>query len=129
MGYKNVDEQKAYQREWYEARKAAYRKRSAERYQLRKAWLALFFKDIFCIVCRESCQHCIDLHHLDPSLKEGTIAQLYRNGASKMRVIAEMQKCVALCSNCHRKLHADLLCLLSPETIIVPPSVVGAWVA
>jgi hypothetical protein len=60
-----------------------------------------------CRVCREAEPVALDLHHLDPSTKEGNPSSLYGNSSDKIR--KEIRKCVVLCANCHRKLHAGLL--------------------
>jgi len=43
-------------------------------------------------------------HHLDPSIKEATIASMLTN-TTFTEVIAELQKCILLCSNCHLVTH------------------------
>lgn len=58
-----------------------------------------------CKVCFESDDSCLDLHHLDPSKKDGNISQFCRNRPFKS-ILQEINKCVVLCSNCHRKFHA-----------------------
>jgi hypothetical protein len=60
------------------------------------------------------CEHCgynkcpsvFDFHHLDPNKKDFAISS---NGHSRSwdRVKKELDKCILLCSNCHRELHAD----------------------
>lgn len=60
-----------------------------------------------CIICGESEPVCIDFHHIDPNEKEFTIGK-YRS-RSKEWLTQEISKCVCLCSNCHRKVHAGLL--------------------
>jgi hypothetical protein len=59
-----------------------------------------------CAICGEKDPRCLDLHHKDPSEKEFAISQ--GCGYSPTRLIKEMEKCVVLCSNCHRKLHRPL---------------------
>lgn len=56
-----------------------------------------------CIICGESEPVCIDWHHIDPSTKSFTIGANF----SKARnlILEEIQKCVCLCANCHRKVH------------------------
>jgi hypothetical protein len=57
------------------------------------------------------CQHCgenhpavLDLHHLDPSVKD-----MDPSAASGRRLFyEEASKCIVLCSNCHRKEHYRL---------------------
>lgn len=59
------------------------------------------------------CEHCgydkylgaLDFHHCDPSKKDFTI------GDKKYKLkdcIEETKKCILICSNCHRELHAKL---------------------
>jgi predicted HNH restriction endonuclease len=48
----------------------------------------------------------IDFHHLDPSEKEGEVNKLAGSGCFK-KAYAEIEKCIPLCSNCHRILHWD----------------------
>ena len=60
-----------------------------------------------CIICGESEKACIDFHHVDPSTKSFSISG---NGyVAKQAVLEELKKCVCLCANCHRKVHADLI--------------------
>ena len=63
-----------------------------------------------CYVCGERCSAIIDPHHLNPDEKEGKVSQLMM--CSMKRLLRELEKCVALCRNCHGKLHADLFSLL-----------------
>lgn len=65
-----------------------------------------------CFFCKESTTCCLDFHHLNQDKKESTIAYLAGRG-KKPQVLQEIQKCAVLCSNCHRKLHNNLLS--SPE--------------
>lgn len=47
----------------------------------------------------------LEFHHIDPSKKEFTI------GDSNFRLkecVEEIKKCVLICSNCHKELHANL---------------------
>lgn len=63
-----------------------------------------------CIACGESEIACLDFHHLDPSVKEGAPPSLLKAG-SFSRAVEEAAKCVVLCANCHRKLHAGIITL------------------
>ena len=84
--------------------------RTARRRQAcQKAW-ADFKSTLSCSKCPENNSCCLDFHHLDPTQKDFVIgeAALYKTLAS---LKAELDKCVVLCSNCHRKLHAGLITL------------------
>lgn len=100
-----------YQKRWYQKNKALHRERCDWRRTLiykRNVEYVRRVKRLFgCQVCREREPVCLDFHHLGQ--KDNSISRLL--GSSKSRLKAEMRKCVVLCSNCHRKLHAGLLSL------------------
>lgn len=56
-----------------------------------------------CCVCGETDPCALDFHH--PDAKDVGVSYL-RRAKSRDRLYQEMAKCVVLCSNCHRKLHA-----------------------
>ena len=57
-----------------------------------------------CVDCDLIDDICIyDFHHIDPTKKELAFGQ--RGGKSFESLKLELDKCVLLCSNCHRKRH------------------------
>jgi hypothetical protein len=60
-----------------------------------------------CSCCGEEEPCVLDFHHLDPQFKEDGLAKLV--GYSTKRLKEEIRKCIVLCSNCHRKVHAGVL--------------------
>jgi len=66
-------------------------------------------KERGCLVCKEVEPICLDLHHLDPSQKDFSVSN--RPNSNWDVILAEMNKCVVVCSNCHRKIHAGLITL------------------
>lgn len=60
-----------------------------------------------CAQCGEPDQSCLDFHHLDPTSKHDTVANLIYGQASNDMILTEIEKCIVLCANCHRKLHAQ----------------------
>lgn len=64
-----------------------------------------------CVVCGELEVCCLDFHHIDPSQKKFEISQYLRGSATYTfeEVISEISKCVVVCANCHRKIHAGLI--------------------
>ena len=66
------------------------------------------FKGRGCCVCGEMEYCCIDAHHVDPSKKEYAIGSLVLSGMKLKRFINELEKCIPLCANCHRKFHAGI---------------------
>jgi transcription elongation factor Elf1 len=111
MAFKTKEEQAKYHREvWYP-------KNKERRMQLNAAWRAKvreqfykYKKTLRCIVCGENESACLDFHHVDPSNKDMAVgAMLSDQGPSLRRLMQEVDKCVVLCANCHRKHHAGLL--------------------
>lgn len=102
------EEKREYDRKWYQknkAKKEAWRKSYAERQ--RKEWLE-FKKTLVCKVCGEDHPRCLEFHHKNGSEKETALAN--KSGSWSMkRKMKEIEKCVVLCANCHRKYHAGNL--------------------
>lgn len=57
-----------------------------------------------CIICGENAVECLELHHKDPSKKDFIPAVAVTYGWK--RFLQEAEKCIMLCSNCHRKVHS-----------------------
>jgi len=62
-----------------------------------------------CPYCGEDDPACFDFHHCDPNSKKFEICDGARRGLSIKTLKVEIEKCVMLCSNCHRKHHAGRL--------------------
>lgn len=60
---------------------------------------------LFCTICGESDWNCIDLHHLNPDDKKFTIGGSTGYGIDTPKFKQELSKCIAVCANCHRKIH------------------------
>ena len=58
-----------------------------------------------CAKCGESRSYVLDFHHKDPSVKDGTIARMTSNYNKIEDIQKEIDKCIVLCSNCHREFH------------------------
>lgn len=54
--------------------------------------------------CGENHPACLDLHH-NSEEKDLCVSDAIKHGWSFDRIKTEMDKCVVLCSNCHRKIH------------------------
>ena len=67
-------------------------------------WLSDLKSKLKCSKCSESHISCLDFHHLNPDIKEINIS-MAANQRSIEHIKEEMDKCIVLCSNCHRKLH------------------------
>jgi hypothetical protein len=53
--------------------------------------------------CGEDHPACLDFHHIND--KEFSIGNAISLSYGKNRILKEIEKCIIMCSNCHRKLH------------------------
>jgi hypothetical protein len=106
---------KSCKREWsknhYKENKNGYKDRAVKRNKIVREETKNLINDIKyntgCKYCPENEPVCLDFHHLDSSKKEYNIAVMKLH--KKERVLAEVGKCIVVCSNCHRKLHAGII--------------------
>ena len=95
---------KEYAANHYQENKGVYAARSKAARLRKREWYEGIMSDKSCERCGENDIACLDWHHIDPTQKEAGISWLLQN-RSKSAIIEEMDKCICLCSNCHRKLH------------------------
>ena len=61
-----------------------------------------------CALCGyDKCSSALELHHLNPNEKDFTIGT--NTNISWEKAKTEIQKCILVCSNCHREIHAGLI--------------------
>ena len=75
------------------------------KYQERKNLVNEIKLDVGCAKCGERRPYMLDFHHKDPSIKDTTIARLTSNRNNIEDIQKEIDKCIVLCSNCHREFH------------------------
>lgn len=102
---KCIECDKEYARRYYQANKKhclQRTKRNTQRLiQEYKEWKGT----LECAICDEKDPICIDLHHLDSSEKEINISTIgCRDGLTNF-LKKEIEKCIPVCANCHRKIH------------------------
>jgi hypothetical protein len=56
-----------------------------------------------CVDCGESDSAVLDFDHIDPTHKQAPIGDMLARQMSWSRILAEVQKCVVRCANCHRR--------------------------
>jgi hypothetical protein len=89
---------------WYEENKEKH-KTNAKAVRKRNRGLWLEFKaSLKCAKCGFSHPAAIDFHHIDSGTKDGEVNRLSGTGSYK-KAYAEVEKCIPLCSNCHRIHH------------------------
>lgn len=74
-----------------------------------------------CSVCKESCIACLDFHHLYSKTHGVTCLMTWT------KLFNEMQKCIVLCCNCHRKVHVGLITIPN-ENIKIPLEIVNKYI-
>jgi hypothetical protein len=79
-----------------------------------------------CAFCNEKEPCCMDFHHLDKSQKDTDVSYL-RRAKSKKRMFSEMKKSVVVCSNCHRKIHNNILKPTKKQLCKIPENIKNAY--
>lgn len=105
MPYKDKDKQKQAQHEHFVKNRGKYTESNQRKRDRSRAWLLEYKSRLECAVCGESHPATLDFHHKDRSDKEYSISKMASDGYMPSSVLAEIEKCIVLCSNCHRKLH------------------------
>jgi hypothetical protein len=118
MPYKDKEKQKEYQREWIRNNpKQQERNIKTSRARKRKNRILVEeYKNNIGCYCR-SCgiyDHpvCMDFHHLNEDDKRDTVSRLSSFGYKWEVIQNEIDKCILLCSSCHRKIHEGLICFI-----------------
>lgn len=92
-----------YQKKWYSSnkeRQVAYRKNKRQLNKIK----AIKYLGNSCNICKVKYPICVyDFHHINPHIKEINISYMFTWKFEK--IIPELDKCILLCSNCHRILH------------------------
>lgn len=89
---------------WKPNCKECHYKHRGERFD---ALLKEVFGEIKCQVCGyDACKRAIDCHHLNEEDKDFEPAKLRASLINIDKTRKELKKCVLLCSNCHREVHA-----------------------
>ena len=103
-----------YSRQHYLDNKDKYKekvKRNDAKYKKRNLNFVNSYKSkCGCRFCKEKEPVALDFHHPHPN-KEHNVSFLAHSCSSITLLKKETRKCVVVCSNCHRKLHAGLLFL------------------
>lgn len=111
LAYRCKECQSATQRSGYTERYGdKARERNKEKSALNRKIISEYKASVGCSFCNEDDPVCLEFHHLDPSIKEIGIAN---NLASSIeRIFEEIAKCICVCSNCHKKIHAGKITTL-----------------
>ena len=100
---------KKHDADYYKRNKQYYLDYNKKQYKKRFQDVSDYKQQHGCKNCDENNPCCLDFHHPDNN-KDENVARLMTNGSNK-RLWNEIAKCVVVCSNCHRKIHAGSLVL------------------
>jgi hypothetical protein len=76
------------------------------KYLTKKAKYVLELKQKSCCSkCGLSVPECLDFHHIDDNKTDGIGAMLRNKNILLEDIKTEIQKCIIVCSNCHREIH------------------------
>jgi len=107
MPFKTKEDKAKYHREyhaeWYKKNKEETRQKQQERRKEIREWFADYKSKLKCTNCSEDHPVTLDFHHLED--KDQEVSRLVADGSSKKRILKEINKCIVLCANCHRKAH------------------------
>lgn len=91
----------------YEKHKETDRARANRNKRKRKEWFRELKSKLKCERCPENHPACLEFHHLDPSEKNNHVSSMVHETYSEKRILEEIDKCIVLCANCHRKEHHE----------------------
>lgn len=101
---------RTYAQDHYRKNRQYYKEKAADRKAKTLAILRLAKSHVgMCLLCTENELVCLDLHHLDPTKKTIHPGHMARDGWAPKRIFQELDNCMVVCSNCHKKIHAGLI--------------------
>lgn len=97
-------------REWYVANRREHMLNTARRKrrvrEVLNDKLARYLLEHPCVDCGEGDIRCLDFDHVDPITKLADISFMIIDVWPWDRILAEIEKCVVRCANCHRRKEA-----------------------
>lgn len=96
-----------FNKESYDRRSEAYRENVYKNRNARKGVIKEYVWNYLlahpCTECGEGDPRLLEFHHLDATQKEYNVSELVNGRYSLERIQQEINKCVVLCANCHRR--------------------------
>lgn len=94
-----------YQSQYYRSNEVERKRKIVERQRDIRDQVQAIKVTAGCSVCgyRKS-PRALQFHHVSND-KEGTIARWVTQGHKLTKILAEIEKCIVLCANCHAELH------------------------
>ena len=109
MPYKDLEvrklKQAGYSKTYYEKNRKLVISKVNKNKKENREWFKAYKSDLVCKICKENRPATLDFHHVNPCKSNTKVHQLVSDGHTKIRIVKEINKCVVLCSNCHRIHH------------------------
>jgi hypothetical protein len=99
--------QAVYSKTYYEKNKSEVITKINDRKKAARAWFRAYKSDLVCKICKENRPATLDFHHVKPCKSDKKVNELVSDGHNKKRIQKEIDKCIVLCSNCHRVHHEE----------------------
>jgi hypothetical protein len=103
MPYKDPEKRRECRRRWYHNNRESEIKHITDRKKYIRKWFEIYKKQLKCSNCDENHPATLEFHHQKD--KENAIGNLVYDGYSIRHIKKEIEKCIVLCANCHRKIH------------------------
>ena len=106
MPLKDKEQELIYRRAWYKRNSEKLRAKAYSRKDKLRKWFKDYKSTLTCTRCGENHIACLEFHHPNGervgAVRPGLLAG---RGWSIERMSKELERCVVLCANCHRKEH------------------------
>ena len=99
--------QKTYSKKYYEKNKKDVIQKINAKKKVHRTWFVNYKKQLACVTCGFDHPAALDFHHVERKKSNRKVHELVGDGNTKKRILEEIEKCVVLCSNCHRVHHHD----------------------
>ena len=86
-------------------------KQRPTRRRFRNEWKSIVIEAMggCCQCCGyDACQAALEFHHIDPSEKDHNMTHILSEPGYFNEAVKELKKCVMVCANCHREIHAGV---------------------
>lgn len=112
MPFKNKEKEREYKKRWnkeyYSNNREKEIARTKKRRQELRKWFNEYKRSLKCCQCGENHPSCLEFHHKNIKEKGFSLSDAIEQRCfSRKKIMVEMNKCMVLCANCHRKLHDE----------------------
>ncbi|MFA5856705.1 MAG: hypothetical protein WC867_05070 [Candidatus Pacearchaeota archaeon] len=105
MPYKDLNKRRECRRRWYKNNRDSELKYINNRKKSIKRWFEDYKSKLKCSKCSEDHPATLEFHHKKSKDKEFEVSKMVSEGFSIEKILNETNKCLVLCSNCHKKEH------------------------